>query len=85
MHDGVEIMTIEGLASADGALPPMQAAFLEHDAFQCGYCTPGQIMSAVGLLGEPVAASDADVRGAMSGNLCCRGSAVGVSLGAPRQ
>src|SRR5438270_280678 len=50
-HDGAEIVTIEGLAQ-DGSLHPLQAAFVEHDAFQCGYCTPGQICSAIGMLGE---------------------------------
>ena len=69
MHDGDEITTIEGLADGD-KLSPMQAAFVEHDAFQCGYCTPGQIMSATALLREPVGSSDDDVREAMSGNIC---------------
>jgi len=69
MHDGHEITTVEGLAQGD-QLHPVQAAFMEHDAFQCGYCTPGQIMSAVALLDEPVEASDAAVRENMSGNLC---------------
>ena len=69
MADGAEIVTIEGLA-ADGALHPVQAAFVEHDAFQCGYCTPGQILSAVGLLREGHAGSDAEIREFMSGNLC---------------
>lgn len=69
MHDGDEITTIEGLEH-DGQLHPMQAAFLEHDAFQCGYCTSGQIMSAVALAHEPVARDDAAIREAMSGNLC---------------
>jgi len=69
LHEGDEITTIEGLEH-DGALHPMQAAFLDCDAFQCGYCTPGQIMSAVGLLREPVGPDDAAVREAMSGNLC---------------
>lgn len=68
-HEGDEITTIEGLAH-DGELHPMQAAFLEHDAFQCGYCTSGQIMSAVALCGEPIAPDDAAVREGMSGNLC---------------
>ena len=69
MHDGDEITTIEGLEQ-NGELHPMQAAFLDCDGFQCGYCTPGQIMSAVGLMREPVAADDAAVREAMSGNIC---------------
>jgi xanthine dehydrogenase YagT iron-sulfur-binding subunit len=68
-HDGDEIVTIEGLGEP-GRLHPMQAAFLQHDAYQCGYCTSGQIMSAVALLGEPVGASDDDVREFMSGNIC---------------
>jgi xanthine dehydrogenase YagT iron-sulfur-binding subunit len=66
---GKEITTIEGLAR-DGALHPMQQAFLDHDGFQCGYCTPGQIMSAVALLHEPCGPNDDDVRECMSGNLC---------------
>jgi xanthine dehydrogenase YagT iron-sulfur-binding subunit len=69
MHDGHEVTTIEGLADGD-KLNPMQAAFVEHDAFQCGYCTPGQIMSATALLQEPVGSSDDDLREAMSGNIC---------------
>lgn len=69
MRDGCEITTIEGLAAGD-QLHPMQAAFVEHDAFQCGYCTPGQICSAVGLLREGRAKTAADVRELMSGNLC---------------
>jgi xanthine dehydrogenase YagT iron-sulfur-binding subunit len=68
-HDGDEIVTIEGLGTPDH-LHPMQAAFLENDAYQCGYCTSGQIMSAVALLNEPVGASDDDVREYMSGNIC---------------
>jgi xanthine dehydrogenase YagT iron-sulfur-binding subunit len=67
--EGHEITTIEGL-SADGDLHPMQAAFIDHDAFQCGYCTPGQIMSAVALLAEGHAAEDRDIREWMSGNIC---------------
>jgi xanthine dehydrogenase YagT iron-sulfur-binding subunit len=66
---GREIVTIEGLG-APGHLHPMQAAFLEKDAYQCGYCTSGQIMSAVALLNEPVGPSDDDVREFMSGNIC---------------
>ena len=69
MAQGRAITTIEGLAPPD-RLHPMQAAFVEHDGFQCGYCTPGQIMSAVALLEEPCGPADADVREAMSGNLC---------------
>jgi len=69
MAQGKAITTIEGLADGDG-LHPVQAAFVEHDAFQCGYCTPGQIMSAVGLIREGRAGSDADIREQMSGNLC---------------
>jgi xanthine dehydrogenase YagT iron-sulfur-binding subunit len=67
--EGREVATIEGLAS-DGAPHPVQQAFLRHDAFQCGYCTPGQIMSAVALLAEGRAGSDADINEFMSGNLC---------------
>jgi xanthine dehydrogenase YagT iron-sulfur-binding subunit len=69
MHDGDEITTIEGLAPQD-ALHPMQAAFVEYDAFQCGYCTPGQIMSAAALLNEPCGPEDDDIRECMSGNIC---------------
>src|SRR5216684_1914314 len=67
--DGREVTTIEGLAQ-DGALHPVQEAFIRHDAFECGYCTPGQIMSAVALLEEGRANSDAEIREFMSGNLC---------------
>ena len=66
---GREITTIEGLAS-NGALHPMQQAFIDHDAFQCGYCTPGQILSAIACVSEGHANSDADIREYMSGNLC---------------
>jgi xanthine dehydrogenase YagT iron-sulfur-binding subunit len=69
MQQGKAITTIEGLGRAE-QLHPMQQAFLHADAFQCGYCTPGQIMSAVALLKEPCGPSDADVRECMSGNLC---------------
>ncbi len=69
MHDGEEIKTIEGLGEP-GRLHPMQAAFLECDAYQCGYCTSGQIMSAVALLHEPCGPDDADVKEFMSGNIC---------------
>jgi xanthine dehydrogenase YagT iron-sulfur-binding subunit len=67
--EGREVLTIEGLAT-NGARHPLQEAFLRHDAFQCGYCTPGQILSAVALLAEGRAGSDADIREFMSGNLC---------------
>src|SRR5882724_2345237 len=68
--EGRAITTIEGLHGADGGLHPVQAAFLESDAFQCGYCTPGQIMSAVACIREGHAGSDADIREYMAGNLC---------------
>jgi xanthine dehydrogenase YagT iron-sulfur-binding subunit len=67
--EGRAITTIEGLASGD-TLHPVQAAFLHHDAYQCGYCTPGQIMSAVALLDEGHAGSDSEIREFMSGNIC---------------
>jgi xanthine dehydrogenase YagT iron-sulfur-binding subunit len=66
---GKSVTTIEGLAQ-DGKLHPMQQAFIDHDAFQCGYCTPGQIMSAVGCVNEGHADNDTDIREYMSGNLC---------------
>jgi len=69
MKQGTQITTIEGLAKGD-KLHPLQQAFIEHDAFQCGYCTPGQICSAVGLLAEGHAKTVADVKELMSGNLC---------------
>ncbi len=69
MHEGDEIITVEGLASGD-ELHPMQAAFIEHDGFQCGFCTPGQICSAVALLHEGHANTDDEIREWMSGNLC---------------
>jgi xanthine dehydrogenase YagT iron-sulfur-binding subunit len=67
---GHEVTTIEGLAQPDGTLHPMQQAFIDNDAFQCGYCTPGQIMSAVACVKEGHAETDADIREYMSGNLC---------------
>jgi xanthine dehydrogenase YagT iron-sulfur-binding subunit len=70
MADGAQVTTIEGLAKLDGALHPMQQAFIDKDAFQCGYCTPGQIMSAVACVEEGHAGSDAEIREYMSGNLC---------------
>ena len=69
MCDGAELTTIEGLADGD-QLHPMQQAFIKHDAFQCGYCTPGQICSAVGLANEGRANSRAEIQELMSGNLC---------------
>jgi xanthine dehydrogenase YagT iron-sulfur-binding subunit len=68
-HEGEAITTIEGIGRP-GALHPMQAAFVEHDGFQCGYCTSGQIMSAVALLNEPYGHTDEEVKEAMSGNIC---------------
>jgi xanthine dehydrogenase YagT iron-sulfur-binding subunit len=67
--EGAEINTIEGLSNGE-SLHPMQEAFLKHDAFQCGYCTPGQICSAVGLVSEGHAKTDTEIREAMSGNIC---------------
>jgi xanthine dehydrogenase YagT iron-sulfur-binding subunit len=69
MKDGGSVTTIEGLA-ADGALHALQQAFIDHDAFQCGYCTPGQICSAAGLIAEGNATSADEIRELMSGNIC---------------
>jgi xanthine dehydrogenase YagT iron-sulfur-binding subunit len=69
MHQGDEITTIEGLGQP-GDLHPMQASFVKHDGYQCGYCTSGQIMSAVALLKEKCGSSDAEVKELMSGNIC---------------
>jgi xanthine dehydrogenase YagT iron-sulfur-binding subunit len=69
MHEGDEITTIEGIGQPD-RLHPMQAAFVQHDGYQCGYCTSGQIMSAVALLKEPIGPSDDDIKSAMAGNIC---------------
>jgi xanthine dehydrogenase YagT iron-sulfur-binding subunit len=69
MRDGAEVTTIEGLA-ANGALHALQQAFIDHDAFQCGYCTPGQICSAAGLIAEGKARSAGEIRELMSGNIC---------------
>ncbi|HEY2351237.1 MAG TPA: (2Fe-2S)-binding protein [Candidatus Acidoferrum sp.] len=77
MHQGDEITTVEGLAK-NGELHPVQAAFLEHDAFQCGYCTSGQIMSAVALLKEPCGKDDDAIRECMSGNICRCGAYVNI-------
>jgi xanthine dehydrogenase YagT iron-sulfur-binding subunit len=77
--DGAEVETIEGLADGD-VLHPVQAAFIEHDGFQCGFCTPGQIMSAVGLLREGDAGDDLErIREGMSGNLCRCAAYVGIT------
>lgn len=77
MKDGASITTVEGLAQGD-ELHPMQDAFIEHDAFQCGYCTPGQICSAVGLMKEGRAQSAEEIRELMSGNLCRCGCYVNI-------
>ena len=77
--DGAQVLTIEGLARGD-ALHPVQAAFIAHDGFQCGFCTPGQIMSAVGLIQEGQAGDDPErVREGMSGNLCRCGAYAGIT------
>ena len=77
--DGADILTIEGVADGD-ALHPVQAAFIAHDGLQCGYCTPGQIMSAIGLIREAQAGDDPErVREAMSGNLCRCGAYAGIT------
>ena len=77
--DGARILTIEGLARGD-ALHPVQAAFIAHDGFQCGFCTPGQIMSAVGLIQEGQAGDDPErIREGMSGNLCRCGAYAGIT------
>ena len=93
MKDGSQVTTIEGLAGGD-ALHPLQEAFIENDAFQCGYCTPGQICSAVGLMQEGRAKTSDDIRELMSGNLCRCGAypnivaaieqVIGGAEGAPR-
>ena len=78
-HDGADILTIEGVAQ-DGQLHPVQAAFIAHDGLQCGFCTPGQIMSAVGLLAEGHAGADPErIRELMSGNLCRCGAYRGIT------
>jgi xanthine dehydrogenase YagT iron-sulfur-binding subunit len=76
--DGRQITTIEGLASTNGDLHPMQQAFVDHDALQCGYCTPGQIMAAVACVNEGHATSPDQIREYMSGNLCRCGAYVGI-------
>ena len=78
-HDGADIVTIEGVARGD-QLHPVQAAFIAHDGFQCGFCTPGQIMSAIGLIREGQAGDDPErVREGMSGNLCRCGAYAGIT------
>jgi len=78
-HDGADVLTIEGVAQG-GQLHPVQEAFIAHDGLQCGFCTPGQIMSAIGLIQEGQAGDDAErVREAMSGNLCRCGAYRGIT------
>ncbi len=78
-HDGADILTIEGVAQGEH-LHPVQAAFITHDGFQCGFCTPGQIMSAIGLIAEAQAGDDPErIREAMSGNLCRCGAYTGIT------
>jgi xanthine dehydrogenase YagT iron-sulfur-binding subunit len=78
-HDGAEILTIEGVAQ-EGRLHPLQEAFVSHDGLQCGFCTPGQIMSAIGLIQEGQAGGDPErVREGMSGNLCRCGAYQGIT------
>src|SRR6201993_3593334 len=78
-HDGAEITTIEGVAKGE-QLHPVQAAFIAHDGLQCGFCTPGQIMSAIGLIAEGHAGDDPErIREAMSGNLCRCGAYAGIT------
>lgn len=78
-HDGAQILTIEGVAHGD-ELHPVQAAFIAHDGFQCGFCTPGQIMSAIGLIDEGHAGDDPErIREGMSGNLCRCGAYAGIT------
>src|SRR5262245_40272044 len=78
-QDGADVLTIEGVAQGE-ALHPVQAAFIAHDGFQCGFCTPGQIMSAIGLLREGQAGDDPErIREGMSGNLCRCGAYIGIT------
>lgn len=77
MNNGAKITTIEGIAT-EGELHPLQQAFIDHDAFQCGYCTPGQICSAIGLLKENKAQNREEVQELMSGNLCRCGANIGI-------
>ena len=78
-HDGADILTIEGVAQGD-ELHPVRAAFIAHDGMQCGFCTPGQVMSAIGLITEAQAGSDPErIREGMSGNLCRCGAYAGIT------
>lgn len=77
MHEGDEITTIEGIGQPDN-LHAMQAAFVEHDGYQCGYCTSGQVMSAVALLKEPIGPTDEDIKHAMAGNICRCGAYINI-------
>jgi xanthine dehydrogenase YagT iron-sulfur-binding subunit len=76
--DGRDVTTIEGLAAPDGMLHPLQLAFVDHDALQCGYCTPGQVMSGLACIAEGYAEDDGEIREYMSGNLCRCGAYVGI-------
>ncbi|GIE90751.1 (2Fe-2S)-binding protein [Actinoplanes regularis] len=76
--NGRAVATIEGVASPDGVLHPLQEAFIEHDALQCGYCTPGQVMSGLACIAEGHVGSDAEIREYMSGNLCRCGAYAGI-------
>jgi xanthine dehydrogenase YagT iron-sulfur-binding subunit len=76
--DGRDVTTIEGFAAPDGMLHPLQLAFVDHDALQCGYCTPGQVMSGLACIAEGHAGDDGEIREYMSGNLCRCGAYVGI-------
>ena len=76
---GQDVMTIEGVAAPDGTLHPLQQAFIDCDALQCGYCTPGQVMSGLGCLAEGHTETDGDIREYMSGNLCRCGAYLGIT------
>jgi xanthine dehydrogenase YagT iron-sulfur-binding subunit len=82
--NGQAVVTIEGIAAPDGTLHPLQQAFIDHDALQCGYCTPGQVMSGLACIAEGHATSDDEIREYMSGNLCRCGAYVGI-VGAIRE
>lgn len=76
--DGCEVTTIEGIAGPGGSLHPMQQAFIDHDALQCGYCTPGQVMAAIACVREGHATTEAQIREYMSGNICRCGAYAGI-------